>query len=61
MDSREVSHYCCAHHSHFQDSQPLKRLLGFQDRRSLRALLNSVTNESDRLPSRRLETNEAQE
>jgi len=45
----------------FKDSQPAKKLLGFQDRRSLRALLNSVTNESDRLPSRRLETNEAQE
>jgi len=45
----------------FKDSQPVKMLLGLQDRRSLRALLNSVTNESDRLPSRRLETNEAQE
>lgn len=45
----------------FKDSQPVKKLLGFQERRSLRALLNSVTNESDRLPSRRLETNEAQE
>jgi len=29
----------------FQNSQPVKRLLGFQDRRSLRTLLNSVTNE----------------
>jgi len=45
----------------FKDSQPVKTLLGFQDKRSLRALLNSVTNESDRLPGRRLETNEAQE
>jgi len=45
----------------FKDSQPVKKLLGFQDRRSLRALLNSVTSEIDRLPSRRLETNEAQE
>ena len=44
----------------FQKSQEAKRLLGFQDRRSLRALLNSVTNESDKLPGRRLETNEAQ-
>jgi len=54
----------------FQNSQPVKRLLGFQDRRSLRSLLNNVTteneptgaaqaNESDRLSSRRLETNEA--
>ena len=45
----------------FKDSQPVKTLLGIQDRRSLRALLHSVTNESDRLPGRRLETNEAQE
>jgi len=44
----------------FKDAQPVKTLLGIQDRRSLRALLNSVTNESDRLPGRRLETNEAQ-
>ena len=34
----------------FKDSQPVKTLLGFQDRRSLRALLDSVANESDRLP-----------
>ena len=45
----------------FKDSQPVKKLLGFQDRRSLRALLNSVTNKSDRLPSRRLETTEVRE
>ena len=44
----------------FKDAQPVKTLLGIQDRSSLRALLNSVTNESDKLPSRRLETNEAQ-
>lgn len=45
----------------FKDSQPVKTLLGLQDRRSLRALLNSVTDKSDRLHSGRLETNEAQE
>ena len=45
----------------FQESQEVKRLLGFQDKWSLRPLLNSVINESDRLPSRRLETTEAQE
>ena len=45
----------------FQESQEVKRLLGFQDKCSLRPLLNSVINESDRLPSRRLETTEAQE
>jgi thioredoxin 1 len=45
----------------FQNSQPAKRLLGFQELRSLKALLNSVTNESDRLPNRRLETTEARE
>jgi thioredoxin 1 len=44
----------------FKDAEPVKTLLGIQDRRSLRALLNSVTNESDRSPGRRLETNEAQ-
>jgi thioredoxin 1 len=44
----------------FKDAQPVKMLLGIQDRRSLRALLNSVTNESDKLPGRRVETNEAQ-
>jgi thioredoxin 1 len=44
----------------FKDAQPVKTLLGIQDRRSLKALLNSVTNESDKLPGRRLETNEAQ-
>jgi thioredoxin 1 len=43
----------------FKDAQPVKTLLGIQDRSSLRALLNSVTNESDKLPGRRLETNEA--
>jgi thioredoxin 1 len=42
----------------FKDSQPVKKLLGFQELRSLRTLLNSVTNDSDRLPGRRLETNE---
>ena len=45
----------------FKDSQPVKTLLGFQDRGSLRTILNSVTNESDRLPNRRLETNEVRE
>ena len=45
----------------FQESQEVKRLLGFQDKWSLRPLLNSVINESDRLPSRRLETAEVQE
>ena len=44
-----------------QESQETKRLLGFQDKWSLRRLLNSVVNESDRLPSRRLEMAEAQE
>ena len=29
----------------FKDSQPVKKLLGFQDRRSLRALMNGVTAE----------------
>jgi thioredoxin 1 len=43
----------------FKDSQPMKKLVGFQELRPLRALLNSVTNESDRLSSRRLEINEA--
>ena len=33
----------------FKDSQPVKTLLGIQDRRSLRTLLNSVANESDGL------------
>jgi len=33
----------------FKDAQPVKTLLGIQDRRSLRALLNSVANESDGL------------
>ena len=37
----------------FQESQEVKRLLGFQDQRSLRRLLNNVIDESDRLPSRR--------
>ena len=45
----------------FKDAQPVKTLLGIQDKWSLRDLLNSVTNESDRLPGRRLETNKAQE
>jgi thioredoxin 1 len=45
----------------FKDSQPMKTLLGFQDRRALRALLNSLTNESDSLSRRRLEMNEVQE
>jgi len=31
----------------FQNAQPVKRLLGFQDRRSLRSLLNSVTAEDE--------------
>ena len=44
----------------FKGSQPVKRLLGIQDRGSLKALLNSVTSDSDKLPGRRLETNEAQ-
>ena len=44
-----------------QESQETKRLLGFQDKWSLRRLLNSVVDESDRLPSRRLEMAEAQE
>jgi thioredoxin 1 len=43
----------------FHNSQPVKKLVGFHELRSLRVLLNSVTNESDRLSSRRLETNEA--
>jgi len=43
----------------FQESQEVKRLLGFQDKWSLRRLLNSVIDESNRLPSRRLETTEA--
>ena len=45
----------------FKDAQPVKTLLGIQDRRALRDLLNSVTNVSDKLLGRRLETNEAQE
>lgn len=44
----------------FQDSQPVKKLIGSQDRRSLRALLNSLRYGSDRLPGRKSETNEAQ-
>ena len=31
----------------FKESQPVKKLLGFQERRSLRALLNSVTSENE--------------
>lgn len=45
----------------FQNSQPVKKLIGFQEIRSLRALLNSATSESGRLPSARLEVNEARE
>jgi thioredoxin 1 len=45
----------------FKDSRPVKKLLGFQDQRSLKALLDSLTSESNSLPSRRSETNEAQE
>jgi thioredoxin 1 len=44
----------------FKGSQPVKTLLGIQDRSSLKALLNSVTSDSDKLPGRGLETNEAQ-
>ena len=44
----------------FKDSQPVKKLLGFQDRRSLRALLDSVASEGDRLFSERLEADEGQ-
>jgi thioredoxin 1 len=43
----------------FKDAEPVKTLLGIQDRRSLRTLLNSVTNDSGKLLGRRLETNEA--
>ena len=42
----------------FQNAQPVNKLLGFQDPRSLRAFLNSVSNASDVLPGRRLQTNE---
>jgi len=45
----------------FKNSKPVRTLLGFQDRRALRALLDSVTNESDKLPRRRSEMNEVQE
>ena len=31
----------------FQDSQPVKKLVGFQERKSLRALLNSATAENE--------------
>ena len=44
----------------FKDSQPVKTLLGLQERSSLRALLDSVTSESDKSLGNRLETNEAQ-
>ncbi len=44
----------------FKDSQSVKTLLGFQDKWSLRPLLNSVISESDRLPGRKLGTTEAQ-
>jgi thioredoxin 1 len=45
----------------FQNSQPVKKLIGFHDLKSLRALLDSVINESDRLPGGRLEENKARE
>jgi thioredoxin 1 len=45
----------------FKDSKPVRTLLGFQDRRSLKALLDSVANGSDRPSRKRLETNEVQE
>jgi thioredoxin 1 len=45
----------------FKDSQPAKKLLGFQQRRSLRALLDSVTSGSDRLSGRSLEVKETKE
>jgi len=35
----------------FQDSQEAKRLLSFQDKWSLKPLLNSVLSENDRLPA----------
>jgi thioredoxin 1 len=44
----------------FKDAQTVKTLLGFQDIRALKDLLNSVTGENDKLPGRRLETNEVQ-
>jgi len=44
----------------FKDAQTVKKLLSYQERSSLRRLLNSVTSGSDRLPSTKLETNEAQ-
>ena len=34
----------------FKDAQPVKTLLGIQDRRALQGLLNRVTNESDKAP-----------
>jgi thioredoxin 1 len=43
----------------FKNAEPVKTLLGIQDRRSLRTLLNSVTHDSGKLLGRRLETNEA--
>ena len=43
----------------FQNSQPVQKLIGFQEIRSLRALLDNVINESDRLPGAGLEVNEA--
>jgi thioredoxin 1 len=45
----------------FQNSQPVKKLIGFHNLKSLRALLDSVINESDRLPGERLEANKARE
>lgn len=43
----------------FQNSQPVKKLIGFQELRSLRALLDNVIKESGRLPGAGLELNEA--
>ena len=40
----------------FKDSQPVKRSLGFQDRRSLRALLKSVPTENEPTTTRRRQT-----
>jgi thioredoxin 1 len=42
----------------FKDSQLVKKLLGFQELRLMRTLLNSVVAESERLPGRRLELRE---
>ena len=40
----------------FKDSQPVKRSLGFQDRRSLRALLKSVPTENEPTTAQRRQT-----